>query len=264
MSGWIKLQRQIFDHWITDDPEYLLVWLRMLTEANFESKTRLFNGSFITVKRGDLIFGLQAYSAKTGVSISKLRRLLSLLESDSMISRQKNNKYSLISILNYEKHQGDDSQDDSQTASEPQANRKRTATPKEVKNIRTKEVKNKDSNTPDKKPSDKKGKVKSDTLDFSSWPSLASEQVFNDWVMLRKAKHSPITQTVINQFGKELQKACDHGYTVDRALSEVVEAGWTGFKCDWLINRNSVNTKQSKKGFDIDNARSALGGFLSE
>lgn len=138
MSGWIKLHRGIFDHWISSDPDYFCVWLRMLTDANFEDKKHLFNGSLIEIKRGQIIFGLEAWSAKTGVTISKLRRMLDMLEKDKMISRQKTNKYSLISITNYALYQDDDRQ----TASKPQADGNQTATPKEVKNIRSKEENN--------------------------------------------------------------------------------------------------------------------------
>lgn len=137
MSGWIKLHRGIFDHWISSDPEYLCVWLRMLTEANFEDKKHLFNGSLIEIKRGQIIFGLEAWSAKTGVTIAKLRRMLDMLEKDKMINRQKTNKYSLISILNYTKYQDDDRQ----SASKTQADSKQNATPKELKNTRSKEDK---------------------------------------------------------------------------------------------------------------------------
>lgn len=138
MSGWIKLHRGIFDHWIASDPDYLSVWLRMLTEANFEDKKHLFNGSLLEIKRGQIIFGLEAWSAKTGVTIAKLRKLLEMLENDKMINRQKTNKYSLISIVNYALYQDDDRQ----TACRAHAEDKQNATPKELKNIRSKEDNN--------------------------------------------------------------------------------------------------------------------------
>lgn len=135
MSGWIKLHRGIFDHWIASDPDYFCVWLRMLTDANFEDKKHLFNGALLEIKRGQIIFGLEAWSAKTGVTIAKLRKLLDMLEKDKMINRQKTNKYSLISITNYALYQDDDRQN----ASKQQADDKQIATPKELKNIRSKE-----------------------------------------------------------------------------------------------------------------------------
>lgn len=110
MAGWIKLQRDIMDHWIAQDNEYLAVWVRMLAEANFNDRKTVINGALVEVKRGQLVFGLDSYSEKTGVSVRRLRKLLELLESDRMIDRQKSNKFSLISIVNYAKHQDDDRQ----------------------------------------------------------------------------------------------------------------------------------------------------------
>lgn len=110
MSGWIKLQRDIMDHWIAQDAEYLSVWIRMLSEANFEPQTKMFNGQVITVGRGQLIFGLDSYSEKTKVSVMRLRRLVDLLEKHQMINRVIKSKYSLISIVNYDKHQADNKQ----------------------------------------------------------------------------------------------------------------------------------------------------------
>lgn len=137
MSGWIKLHRGIFDHWIASDPDYFCVWLRMLTEANFEDKKHLFNGALLEIKRGQIIFGLEAWSTKTGVTIAKLRKLLEMLEKDKMINRQKTNKYSLISITNYGLYQDDDRQN----AIKPQSDDTQNATPKELKNLRSKEEK---------------------------------------------------------------------------------------------------------------------------
>lgn len=139
MAGWIKLHRDIMDHWIAQDCEYLAVWIRMLAEANFDDRKTVMNGAFVEVKRGQFVFGLESYSAKTGVSIRRLRKLLELLESDGMIVRQKGNKFSLITIANYSKHQDDDRQ----TSGESQANDKQTSGEGQAKGntIRSKELK---------------------------------------------------------------------------------------------------------------------------
>lgn len=136
--GWIKVHRALLDHWCATEPEALAVWIRLLCEANFESKKSMINGCLIDVQRGQLVFGLDAFSKKSGVSVAKLRRIISMLESDGMISRQKTSKYSLISIACYDKYQDDDRQ----TAGKEQANNNQIAAPKEVKNLRSKEVSN--------------------------------------------------------------------------------------------------------------------------
>lgn len=140
--GWIKVHRALLDHWCATEPEALSVWVRLLCEANFESKKSMINGCLIDVERGQLVFGLDAFSKKSGVSVSKLRRIISMLESDGMISRQKTSKYSLISIACYDKYQDDDRQ----ITGKSQANHNQIAAPKEVKNLRSKET---DHSSPD-------------------------------------------------------------------------------------------------------------------
>jgi hypothetical protein len=44
------------------------------------------------------------------------------------------------------------------------------------------------------------------TLDFSSWPELPGDQKLKDWKSLRRTKKAPISQTVVNTFGKELEE----------------------------------------------------------
>ena len=122
LNGWLKLHRSLLSHWVASEPESLAVWIRLLTEANHKPSKKRFNGSLIDVDRGQTIFGLNAFSDKSGITKAKLRRILNELESDGMISRQITNKYSLITITCFDKYQGDDTQD----ASKTQANNKQT------------------------------------------------------------------------------------------------------------------------------------------
>lgn len=132
LLGWIKLHRQLLDNWIMTEPEALSMWIRFLLEANHETKKKMLNGSLVEIKRGQLLFGLEAFSSRSGISIAKLRRFLKLLEKDGMINRQKTSKYSIITIASYESYQDDDRQ----IASKSQANSKQIATPKECKNVK--------------------------------------------------------------------------------------------------------------------------------
>lgn len=111
---------------------------------------------------------------------------------------------------------------------------------------------------PINKPKDNSAK-KTGALDFSCWPYPASEQVFNDWVQLRKAKKAPITQTVVNQVGKELTKAVESGWTVDDVLTETISSGWSKVCFAWV-----AKNQNSSKGFNADKARSQIGSFLND
>ena len=104
----------------------------------------------------------------------------------------------------------------------------------------------------------KKGK---NVFEFSEWPCMADQQIFNDWVLLRKSKRAPVNQTVINQVGKELTKAVQNGWAVNDALAEAVFAGWHGFKYEWLITRSAGGKPTGKKSFELQDAKNFIEGF---
>ena len=133
--GWIKIHRALLDHWCATEPEALAVWVRLLCEANFEDKKANVCGQLVEVKRGQLVFGLDAFSARSGVSVKKLRRIIDMLIRDGMVGRQVMSKFSIITITCYDKHQDVGSQE----AGKGQAEGKQRAAPKEVKNLRREE-----------------------------------------------------------------------------------------------------------------------------
>ena len=79
-----------------------------------------------------------------------------------------------------------------------------------------------------------------ETLDFSTWPALPSNQIFDDWIAMRKSKKASVSQTVINNFGKQFQIAFEHGLSVDDCLSECITRNWQGFKYSWIVNANQA------------------------
>jgi uncharacterized protein YdaU (DUF1376 family) len=84
-------------------------------------------------------------------------------------------------------------------------------------------------------------KSRAAALDYSAWPEQASDQVLIDWLDMRKRLKANVSQTVINSFCTELNKAAAAGYSVDQCLSECVTRNWRGFKFDWLLNSEVQN-----------------------
>lgn len=223
MAGWIKVHRDLMGHWCASDPNFLAVWLRLISEANFKDSQSLINGCVVNVMRGQLVYGRNAFSARCGVPVAKLRRVISTLEREGMISQQKTNKYTIISITKYDDYQVDDQQ---KTIKRP-SNDHQTTTLEEGKER-------------------KEGKKKHSQLDFSKWPSQPREQTLADWKSLRKSLKAPVSQTVINGFAKELAKAGDMGWSVDDCLAHCVVKGWRGFKAEWLDGGNNNNTPKRR------------------
>ena len=82
-------------------------------------------------------------------------------------------------------------------------------------------------------------------LDYSKWPSLPDEQKLKDWKALRRTKKAPISQTVVNTFGKELTKAAKAGFSVEQCFEQIITRSWIGFEAEWLTkNKNSSQPRR--------------------
>ena len=124
MNGWIRLDRGIQDNFLWQEPEALKLWLYLLMAASLTDKATAFNGQMLNIKRGQLVFGLNAASARLNISIRRLRKYLNWFESDDMIDKQITNKFSIISITNYSQYQDTGKQ----PSSKSQATAKQTST----------------------------------------------------------------------------------------------------------------------------------------
>lgn len=131
-NGWIKLHRRLLDwEWISD-PDTLVVFIHLLLGANHTEKT--WKG--VLIPRGSVLTGRKLLSLKTGLTERKIRTSLKKLESTSEVTIKTTNKYSLISINNYDIYQ----QNDQQKANERPASDQQVTTTKNDK--KEKNVKN--------------------------------------------------------------------------------------------------------------------------
>lgn len=75
--------------------------------------------------------------------------------------------------------------------------------------------------------------------------SDVDQNVWQDFVTLRRAKKAPITKTAMDGIRSEAQKA---GLTYDAALRMCCERGWSGFKADWLVDKAAKRTAAAQQG----------------
>lgn len=137
MDGWIKLHRKIWESpTVTRDPDYLAVWIYLLTHATHKEYRTYFNGSKIVVKPGQLITGRKKIAEITRVSESKIKRILETFKSDQQIDQQTNPRGSLISIVNWDKYQLSDQQNDQQMTNKRPTNDQQMTTIQELKELK--------------------------------------------------------------------------------------------------------------------------------
>ena len=99
--GFISLDRSILQwRWFTvPNTAHLFVFL--ILRANHEDRD--FMG--ITVHRGELVTSLQNIASQTGIKINQVRTALKHLKSTGEITSTSTNRYTLISIVNYDHYQ---------------------------------------------------------------------------------------------------------------------------------------------------------------
>lgn len=101
MKGWVKNYRSIsnWEWYKTENMAHL--FQHLIREANHED--RKWHG--IMVKRGQVITGRSSLSDQTGISEQSVRTCLERLKSTSEITIQSTNRFSVITICNYDSYQ---------------------------------------------------------------------------------------------------------------------------------------------------------------
>ncbi len=78
--------------------------------------------------------------------------------------------------------------------------------------------------------------IKNKTTSQPDKPVDVSDSVWADFLQIRKAKRSPMTDTALQQIRAEADKA---GITLQTALEHSCARGWQGFKAQWLREATS-------------------------
>lgn len=109
MAGWIKISREIANHWLWQDAERLKWWLDLLFLAAWDDKQVLHDSHLFVLHKGQIIASISFLSERWGKSNPTIIKYLKLLEDEGMIYRQVLYRQTpIITICNYEKYQCND------------------------------------------------------------------------------------------------------------------------------------------------------------
>jgi len=81
-------------------------------------------------------------------------------------------------------------------------------------------------------------KPKRESATSVACPPDVSQQVWDDWVTLRKSKKAPITKTVLDGAIVEAKKL---GWTLEQFLIEWCSRGSQGLKAEWIVKPNPAD-----------------------
>lgn len=118
--AFIGLDRNIRDHWIYKDAEYLKVWIEILFCARYAGDPGkvMVEGQIVEIDFSQFIFGRIKWSDRLGISERRLRTLMDKLVAEDMIRLVKRApKFSVFCVTNFAKFRP---QNDHQETLEPQ------------------------------------------------------------------------------------------------------------------------------------------------
>lgn len=209
-KGWTKLYREQFNHWISKKPfcdGY--AWTYLCNQSNHKKGMVNFRNEYIEIERGQIITSKMKLENIFGWTRRHVDNFLKALENDEMITYRMTNRYTSITIINYENYQSNGKQNaiqnDKQITDRLQTDNKQVSINKNDKNVNN----------------DKNGKKKE--RDSAKYRTIIREQIIN-YLNTEASKNyklnTPITIRLINARLKEGYLLDDFKKVIDIKIEE--------------------------------------------
>lgn len=105
MEGWIKIHRQIKDHWIWKSQNRFQWWIDILLSVNHTDTKVLIKGNLIECKRGQSVRSLETWAKDWNVTKKTVKEFFELLQNDSMLLYESIQISTRITVCNYDNYQ---------------------------------------------------------------------------------------------------------------------------------------------------------------
>ncbi len=133
LTGYIKLFRSLQTNPVFDNEGLLKVWIWCLFTAAYYPRSEMRGSQKIELLPGQFTFGRKEAATFLKMNESRFYRLIKRLESENKIELKPNNKFTLVTIVNWGFYQG------LEVEGEQQMNNKRTTNEHTKRNKRNKE-----------------------------------------------------------------------------------------------------------------------------
>jgi len=131
MSGWIKLNREINNHWVFQNSDYFKWWVDILLEVNYAPAKVVIKGKFYECGRGEKLYSLDTWATRWKTNKSKVRRYFDLLQKENMIELKNETQTTRLKVCKYEDYQETEKESETQTKRKRNANETQTTPIKE-------------------------------------------------------------------------------------------------------------------------------------
>lgn len=105
MAGWIKLYRDLQDHWLSHDYEKLGWWVDLLFLASYKDSKKLIGNRIVELKRGQLDGSISFFMDRWHTTKDKVINYFKLLQLEGMVDKKTDRNVTIVTICKYESYQ---------------------------------------------------------------------------------------------------------------------------------------------------------------
>jgi len=134
-SGYVKVYRKALDKKWLSNHKLWVVWTYCLMKASYKKTEVIVGLQVIKLEPGQFVFGLKVASKDLKIPKTTIYRILKFLKSEGNLSIKAENKFSIITIMNWERYQDTKNQNGKQMENK----RKTNGNIQEVKEVKNKE-----------------------------------------------------------------------------------------------------------------------------
>ena len=109
--GYIKVWRKIKDNHMIKKPMLFTFWIWCLLKATHTDYAQKVGEKTIILNRGQFIFGTDSAKKQLGLTEQNIRTCIKNLTKSKCIKRETHNKYSIITVINYDTYAGEQTED---------------------------------------------------------------------------------------------------------------------------------------------------------
>jgi len=234
-KGYIYLHRNILDWKWYKNETVKTVFLHLLLKANYSNK----KWEDIIIKRGSFVTGVKKLSFELDLSQNKIRLALKKLERTNEISIKSTNRFSIVTITNYDSYQLDINAQ-SQTNHNQNTNKAQTDNKQTTNQSQTEHKQTTTTNKEEIKKNNKnKNKEKIKEINFV-FPSDISKKLKDEilkFIEYRKSISKPYkSQMSIDNLIQDL-KSVDEEIAI-KQMNKTIASGWLG-----VFNLKNSKTK---------------------
>lgn len=208
MGGFIILDRSITEWRWFKNANVFRVFMYLLLKANFEPR----DFENMTIERGQVVTSYPKLSDALGITTAQARTAIGNLKATGEITVETTSKFSIITVINYEKYQGFNRQDNSRITDNSQADNSQSAVNSQSNSSQITAIEqykqiNKETIKPPPKSPEGSGTVDNGFEEFwQAYPRKADKpRALKAWKKLKP--NAELRQVLLNALGHHKQSA---------------------------------------------------------